>query len=407
MAVTFLNGYIADDPATAATQVRVSVPNLTQLDRVVYGPLNFRPKLSAEGGVVFPQRGSKALIAVDDSSDGQAWIVSWEEVDGVDTTTKTTGTIAGASGGAIPMDTWHIVGAAGQPTFQNGWIPAPGDSPPSFRKFPDGTVQIKGLMTKSSGNFIVNELVFTLPSGYWPPYATRHTCRAAGGGTGEVANRVDVYADGTVRTVSGGAANPVTYATLDGIEFDTETVGSYISGIGGIPLGASLEWNAAGDPIGGLYMVEDGRTLDSVADPTLAPLFSVIGITWGGTGANSFKIPDSRGRTTIGAGTGSGLTARTLGAVLGTEPSNMPQHTHSGTTGTVSVDHVHSYVAAVICCTIDGGSTANVASAVGTTTGGISANHTHAFTTGNANSGDVTNNNMQPSIVKNKIIRVR
>lgn len=271
MAITFLNGYIADDPATAAVQVRISVPNLTQLDRVVYGPMNFRPKLSAEGGVVFPQRGSAALIAVDDSADGKQWIVSWEEADGVDTTVKATGSV----------------------------------------------------------------------------------------------------------------------------------------GATGIPVGASLEWNAAGDPPGGNFMVEDGRTLNSVTDATLTALYAVIGTTWGGTGPADFKIPDSRGRTTIGAGTGVGLTARTLANILGTEPSNMPNHTHSGTTGTVSSDHTHFYNSPYICCTIDGGLSANVTAETGANTGGISANHTHAFTTGLANSGDVTNNNMQPSIVKNKIIRVR
>jgi microcystin-dependent protein len=48
-----------------------------------------------------------------------------------------------------------------------------------------------------------------------------------------------------------------------------------------------------------------------------------------GTSGSDPKIPDLRGRAPIGAGTGSGLTARTLGATGGTEPSNMPDHTHS------------------------------------------------------------------------------
>jgi hypothetical protein len=61
-----------------------------------------------------------------------------------------------------------------------------------------------------------------------------------------------------------------------------------------------------------------------------------------------------------------------------------------------------------ICCTIDGGSSANVTTQFGDTgSSGFNTDHTHAITTGGPNSGDVTNNNMQPSIVKNKIIRVR
>ncbi len=55
----------------------------------------------------------------------------------------------------------------------------------------------------------------------------------------------------------------------------------------------------------------DGTAVDRVV---FAPLFAVLGTTWGvGNGTTTFNIPDFRGRTLIGAGTGSGLTARSLG----------------------------------------------------------------------------------------------
>lgn len=52
------------------------------------------------------------------------------------------------------------------------------------------------------------------------------------------------------------------------------------------------------------------------------------------TDADHFVTPDLRGRTIIGAGTGSGLTARTINQAVGTEThaltdAQMPQHSHT------------------------------------------------------------------------------
>ena len=52
--------------------------------------------------------------------------------------------------------------------------------------------------------------------------------------------------------------------------------------------------------------------------------------------SSSFRIPDLRGRSPLGAGEGDGLTARTLGEIGGEEEhvltvSEMPSHTHSST----------------------------------------------------------------------------
>jgi microcystin-dependent protein len=63
-------------------------------------------------------------------------------------------------------------------------------------------------------------------------------------------------------------------------------------------------------------------------------LFLTIGVTWGSVDALHFNVPDLRGRTLINAGTGSGLTPRTLGQSLGEEThtlitSEMPSHSHS------------------------------------------------------------------------------
>ena len=48
-------------------------------------------------------------------------------------------------------------------------------------------------------------------------------------------------------------------------------------------------------------------------------LAAVIGFQYGGDGRQTFKLPDMRGQTPIGAGEGQGLTPRKLGPVSGSE----------------------------------------------------------------------------------------
>lgn len=91
----------------------------------------------------------------------------------------------------------------------------------------------------------------------------------------------------------------------------------------------------------------DGRELDRLA---YAPLFAIIGTTFGsGDGSSTFNIPDLRGRSPIGVGTGltaeggSTGTSRLLGVKGGAEThtlsaAQMPAHTHSYTASTVAAD---------------------------------------------------------------------
>lgn len=63
-------------------------------------------------------------------------------------------------------------------------------------------------------------------------------------------------------------------------------------------------------------------------------LFALIGTIYGGDGQSTFGLPDLRGRTPIGAGTGSGLSTRTLGQMGGAETftisvGNLPSHSHT------------------------------------------------------------------------------
>jgi len=86
---------------------------------------------------------------------------------------------------------------------------------------------------------------------------------------------------------------------------------------------------------GGIYEPQDwafcdGRTL-RIQD--YAPLYSLIGITYGGDGVQNFKLPDLRGRVPIHQGQGPNLTNRPIGSLFGEEgvtlqASNIPAHTH-------------------------------------------------------------------------------
>ncbi len=70
-------------------------------------------------------------------------------------------------------------------------------------------------------------------------------------------------------------------------------------------------------------------------------LFALYGTTYGGDGVQTFALPDLRGRVPIGAGSGPGLTPRTMGEQGGTETNimtvaQMPVHTHTAGIQTVN-----------------------------------------------------------------------
>lgn len=67
-----------------------------------------------------------------------------------------------------------------------------------------------------------------------------------------------------------------------------------------------------------------------------AALFSLLGITFGGDGQQTFGLPDTRGRLLVGVGSGPGLQPVAWGQKAGSAsvtilPANMPAHTHPAT----------------------------------------------------------------------------
>ena len=62
-------------------------------------------------------------------------------------------------------------------------------------------------------------------------------------------------------------------------------------------------------------------------------LFSILGVTYGGDGVNTFALPDLRGRVPVGAGRGPGLSEKYPGEKGGSEQviltiANLPSHNH-------------------------------------------------------------------------------
>jgi microcystin-dependent protein len=188
-----------------------------------------------------------------------------------------------------------------------------------------------------------------------------------------------------------------------------------------MPAGVITQYVGTAAPAG--WRLCDG-TQYNAADSTYARLWAAIGTTYGGSGINAFSVPDLRGRVPVGYGAGAGLTARSLNDKAGAEThtldvNQMPNHNHD-------MDP-HSHTGA----TDEYATSTNmrVVGVVGTTTlyntmagydsgsfidyvGARFPQHSHTFTTGNADpvvqayGGGQAHNNMQPFIVVSYIIKL-
>lgn len=104
-----------------------------------------------------------------------------------------------------------------------------------------------------------------------------------------------------------------------------------------VPAGVVVPFAGSTAPTG--YLLCDGTSYPTATYPDL---FAAIQYTYGGSGAN-FNVPDLRGRTPVGAGAGTGLTARTLGGTAGEErhtliTAELAAHNHTAN----QADHYHT-----------------------------------------------------------------
>src|SRR4029077_6533749 len=182
-------------------------------------------------------------------------------------------------------------------------------------------------------------------------------------------------------------------------------------------VGEVVDYTGAAAPA--LWLLAFGQ---AISRTTFSSLFGAIGTTYGvGDGSTTFNVPDLRGRVTAGKDNMGGSAANrltnqpggidgsTLGAVGGLQThqlttAQLASHTHTGTTGN-NGNHSHNYNASAWNLDVAnkvGGSIFGVSTASTTTTDG---NHAHTFTS-DASGSDGSHNNVQPSIILNKIIYV-
>lgn len=96
---------------------------------------------------------------------------------------------------------------------------------------------------------------------------------------------------------------------------DADDGGVLPTSIGIVPAGGIISYGGSAAPNG--YLLCDGS---AVSRSTYSALFTVIGAAYGaGDGSTTFNIPDMRGRSPLGTGTGSGLTSRSIGQSGGEE----------------------------------------------------------------------------------------
>lgn len=104
------------------------------------------------------------------------------------------------------------------------------------------------------------------------------------------------------------------------------------------PSGAIWEYGGLVTPAGWLFC--NGALYNRSDYPDLS---TVLGNRFGGDGTTTFAVPDFRGRVSMGAGLGVGLTSRAVGDKGGAEActlttAQIPQHNHTATQGT----HAHT-----------------------------------------------------------------
>lgn len=191
----------------------------------------------------------------------------------------------------------------------------------------------------------------------------------------------------------------------------------------GVPVGTVIDFAGTVAPTN--YLLCYGQ---AVSRTDYADLFAIISTTYGsGNGSTTFNLPDCRGRVVAGKDDMGGVSANRLtdqsggvdGDVLGDTggseahtltTAQIPSHDHGGATGSAG-SHTHTTtLGAVGVGGSDNPSTArwNIRTStyygdLGVATSSAGA-HSHTIT---AQGGSEAHNNVQPTIIFNKIIKAR
>jgi microcystin-dependent protein len=173
-----------------------------------------------------------------------------------------------------------------------------------------------------------------------------------------------------------------------------------------MPSGTVLDFAGSVAPVG--FLLCDGS---AVSRTTYNDLFAALGIVWGsGDGSTTFNLPNFNGRASIGSGsytdTVSGTIIRTVAQSMGAAAhvlteSQMPSHTHTQTA------HNHTVTQTYPMFTGPGGPIGNV---IQPDFGSILTSPTLTSTSAapliQNTGGGLSHNNMQPSLVVLKMIKI-
>jgi len=183
----------------------------------------------------------------------------------------------------------------------------------------------------------------------------------------------------------------------------------FASGGGAVLPGLMMEHGGGAAPLG--WLLCNGASYLRTDFPGL---FAAIGTTWGAADSTHFSVPDIRGRVTLGAGGGTGLTNRVLAARGGEENHTLTNaengyHNHGGNSTTESAYHQHSTTSSNYGVAVSLGSSVGLQPgapnqatfALNQTTGNQNVLHVHGI---NAEGGS-PHNNMQPFVVVTKVIK--
>ena len=193
-----------------------------------------------------------------------------------------------------------------------------------------------------------------------------------------------------------------------------------------VPLGGMIPFTGSAVPTGWAWA--NGQCLSNATYPAYYALLGSPGS--GACSAGYFQVIDLRGRVPAGldnlggasaasrltsSAQGCGTAMTSVGAFCsnGVESqtltvAQLPQHTHSGTTGSDFPDHSHTYSAPSLG--YGTGTAPNYffsGAGSATQSGGASARHAHSFTTDGGTGGGVARPNVMPTLAVNYIIRVQ
>jgi microcystin-dependent protein len=166
-----------------------------------------------------------------------------------------------------------------------------------------------------------------------------------------------------------------------------------------LPPSTILEYAGSALPAGGGFLWCDGAAYSRT---TYAALFAAIGSTYGaGDGSTTFNVPDKRGRTSIGAGQGAGLTNRVLAAKGGEETHQLTIAELAAHTHTVAS---HAHQVGSNSFTYAAGGSGHVYSATNAP-GGAAWNSGNTAPSTNSIGSDGAHNTMPPFLALNYIIK--